>query len=164
MVVRRRLISGLCATSLAATGASAASSATGVSPCKLTTRTDVKAAFGGKVGPGRVDNSLPGAPTCHFAVTGSNLGVDGEAVVFVTPGQTPATFALARKSIPDVVTVKGVGTAAFYNPHTTSIELLKGKVVASAQGIFLSLGGPAVNAAKVKADVIKLAKSVARHL
>jgi len=62
------------------------------------------------------------------------------------------------------VTVKGIGSAAFYNLHTTSIELLKGKAVASAQGIFLSLGGPPVNAAKVKADVIKLAQSVARHL
>ncbi len=149
---------------ITAVGAAAASGAAGASPCKLTTRADVKTAFGGRVAPGKVDNSLPGAPTCHFEVTGSNLGINGEAVVFVTPGQTPATFAVARKYIPGAVTVKGVATAAFYNPHTTSIELLKGKVVASAQGIFINPGGPPVNAAKVKADVIKLAKSVARHL
>jgi len=145
-------------------GAAAAPRTTAASPCKLTTRANVKAAFGGRVGPGRVDSTLPGVPTCHFTVAHSNLGIDGAAVVFITPGQTPATFALAKKIIPGVVTVRGVGTAAFYNPHTTSIELLKGKVVASAQGIFINPGGPPVNAAKVKADVIVLAKSVARHL
>jgi hypothetical protein len=164
MLTRDRLAAGLCTASLVAAGASSAFGATSASPCKLTSRAEVKTAFGGKVGPGRVDNSLPGAPTCHFAVTGSNLGRNGEAVVFVTAGQTPATFALAKKVIPGVVTVKGVASAAFYNPHTTSIELLQGKIVASAQGIFLNPGGPPVNAARVKADVIKLAKSVARHL
>jgi hypothetical protein len=164
MVTRMRLAAGLCAAAMIAAGTSVALGAQAVSPCTLTSRADVKTAFGGRVGPGRVDNVLPGAPTCHFAVTGSNLGPNGEAVVFVTPGQTPATFALAKKVIPGVVTVKGVGSAAFSNPHTTSVELLKGKVVASAQGIFLNPGGPPVNAAKVKADVIKLAKSVARRL
>jgi len=162
MITRARFGLALFA-ALLVIGGSVASSATTVSPCKLTTRADVRAAFGGHVGAGKVDNTLPGG-TCHFAVAGSNLGIDGEAVVFVTPGQTPATFALARKVIPGVVTVKGVGIAAFYNPRTTAIELLKGKTVASAQGIFINPGGRAVNAARVKADVVKLAKSVARHL
>jgi hypothetical protein len=164
MLTRTRLAVALLAALTVGAGASAAPRTTAASPCKLTTRADVKAAFGGRVGPGRVDNTLPGAPTCHFAVSHSNLGIDGTAVVFITPGQTPATFALAKKILPGVVTVRGVGTAAFYNPHTTSIELLKGKVVASAQGIFINPGGPPANAAKVKADVIVLAKSVARHL
>lgn len=164
MAMRTSLAAGTCAFLIVVAGASAAWSATGVSPCNLVTRAEVKAAFGGKVGPGRVDTTLPGAPTCHFAVTASNLGMTGSAIVFVTPGQTPATFALAKKVVPDVVTVKGVGTAAFYNPHTTSVELLKGRVVANAQGVFLNPGGPPVNAARVKADVIAMAKSVARHL
>jgi hypothetical protein len=164
MISRTPFAAMLSAAAIATTGAAAGPAATGTTPCKLTTRADVKAAFGGKVGPGRVDNSLPGAPTCHFAVAGSNLGLNGEAVVFVTPGQTPATFALAKKVIPGVSAVNGVGNGAFYNPRTTSIELLEGKVVASAQAIFLNPGGPAVNATRVKADVIKLAKSVARHL
>src|SRR5262249_45197143 len=140
MITRARLGLALFAT-LLVIGGSVARSATTVSPCKLTTRADVKAAFGGRVGSGKGDNSLPGAATCHFEVAGSNLGIDGEAVVFITPGQTPATFALARKTIPGVVTVKGIGSAAFYNPRTTSIELLKGKTVASAQGIFINPGG-----------------------
>ncbi|HEX3056425.1 MAG TPA: hypothetical protein VHP82_09830 [Gaiellaceae bacterium] len=137
----------------------AANAAAPASPCKLATTAQVKAAFGGTVGAGKVDTSLPSAPTCHFKVTHSNLGRSGEAVVFVTPGQSAATFKLAKKYVPGAVTVPGVGTAAFYNPHTTSIELLKGNAVASAQGIFLG-----ADAAKVKADVIVLAKAVAKNL
>lgn len=154
MLVR---VGGLIAALLCVAGA--ANAATPTSPCKLVTTAEVKAAFGGTVGAGRVDTSLPSAPTCHFKVTHSNLGLSGEAVVFITPGQSAATFKIAKKYIPGAVTVTGVGTAAFYNPHTTSIELLEGSTVASAQGIFLG-----ANAAKVKADVILLAKAVAKHL
>jgi type IV secretory pathway protease TraF len=154
MVVR---VVGLVVVLLCVGGA--ASAAAPASPCKLATAAQVKAAFGGTVGAGKVDTSLPSAPTCHFKVTHSNLGTSGEAVVFVTPGQSAATFKLAKKYVPGAVTVPGVGTAAFYNPHTTSIELLKGNAVASAQGIFLG-----ANAAKVKADVIVLAKAVAKNL
>jgi hypothetical protein len=143
--------------------AGSASAAT-PSPCKLVTVAQVKAAFGGVVSAGKVDNSLPGAPVCKFQVKHSNLGIDGEADVFITPGQSAATYKIARKSIPGAVTVTGVATAAFYNPHTTSIELLKGNVVASAQAVFVNFGGPSVNAAKIKADVIVLAKAVAKHI
>jgi len=134
------------------------------SPCRLATTAEVKAAFGGTVGAGKIDASIPGAPTCHFSVRHSNLGLSGTAVVFITPGQSAATFKLARKFVPGAASVSGVGTAAFYNPHTTSVELLKGNTVATAQGVFLSLGGPSPSAAKVKADVIVLAKAVAKHL
>jgi hypothetical protein len=141
-----------------------ASAANGQSPCKLATATEVKAAFGGTIGAGKLDNTIPGAPTCRYNIKGSNLGRSGTAVVFVTPGQTAATFALAKKVVPGVISVSGVGNGAFYNPNTTSVEFIKGATVANAQGIFLSLGGPSVNAAKVKADVIALAKSVAKHV
>jgi hypothetical protein len=126
------------------------------SPCKLATVAQVRAAFGGTVSPGKVD---PTVGACHFKVAHSNLGVSGEAIVFTTPGQSAATYKVAKKYVPGAVTVKGVGTAAFYNPHTTSVELLKGNTVASAQGVFFG-----ANAAKVKADVIALAKAVATHI
>jgi len=133
------------------------------SPCALVRAAEVRAAFGGTVGAGRVDNSLPGAPTCHFAVKKSNLGIDGEAIVFITPGQSAAMFKIAKKEVPGAVAVPGVGNAAFYNPHTSAIELLEGNTVANAQGVFLNPGGPQPNAAKLKADVIVLAKAVAKR-
>src|SRR2546428_8358735 len=74
-------------------------------PCGLAAPVEVKAAFGGKVGAGTVDTSIPGAPVCRYGVKASNLGRSGTAVVFVTPGQTPATFALAKKLVPGAVPV-----------------------------------------------------------
>jgi type IV secretory pathway protease TraF len=133
------------------------------SPCALATVAQVKAAFGGTVSAGKVDNST-GFPVCKFHVKHSNLGISGDAIVFITPGQSAATFKIAKKEVPGAVTVAGVGTGAFYNPHTTAIELIKGNTVASAQGVFVNFGGPAVNAAKIKADVIVLAKAVAKSL
>jgi hypothetical protein len=134
------------------------------SPCKLATSAQVKAAFGGTVGAGKVDNSIPGAPTCHYAIKGSNLGQSGSAVVFVTPGQTATTFALAKKEVSGTVSLPGVGNGAFYNPNTMAVELIKGTTVANAQALFFNPGGPQVSAAKVKADTIALAKSVAKNL
>jgi hypothetical protein len=133
------------------------------SPCSLVTTAQVKAAFGGTVGAGKLDTST-GVPACHFQVKHSNLGVNGEAVVFITPGQTPATFKIAKKEVPGAVAVSGIGNGAFYDGHTGSIEMLKGNTVASAQGIFLSSSGPPITGAKIKADVIILAKAVAKHL
>jgi hypothetical protein len=124
----------------------------------------VKAAFGGTVEAGKIDNSLPGAPTCQYEVKHSNLGMSGTAVVFFTPGQTAQTFKLARKIVPDAVSVPGIATAAFYNPHTAAIELLKGDTVATAQAVFLDPGHREPNAMKIKADVILLAKTVAKHV
>ncbi|HEY2072813.1 MAG TPA: hypothetical protein VGG88_04485 [Gaiellaceae bacterium] len=133
------------------------------SPCKLVTTAQVKAAFGGTVAAGKLDTAT-GVPACHFAVKHSNLGVSGEAIVFVTPGQTAATFKLAKKYVPGAVTVSGIGNGAFYDAHTGSIELLKGSTVASAQGVFLDSNAHPITSAKMKADVIVLAKAVAKHI
>src|SRR2546428_1633296 len=70
------------------------------SPCRLAAPAEVKAAFGGKVGAGTVDTSIPGAPVCRYGVNASNLGLSGTAVVFGTPGQTPAPSPLAKKPGP----------------------------------------------------------------
>jgi hypothetical protein len=162
--VKLRLASLAAAALVAATIAPAGLAAKSPSPCKLATKAQVKAAFGGSVGGGKVDNSIPGAPTCRYSVKKSNLGISGTAVLFITPGQTAATFAVAKKFVPGTVSVPGVGDGAFYNPQTTSVELLKGATVASAQAIFLNPGGPRVSAVKIKADVIALAKAVAANL
>lgn len=141
----------------------AANAAAPPSPCKLATTAQVKAAFGGTVGAGKVDSSI-GVPSCHFAVKHSNLGVSGEAVISVTPGQSAATFKLAKKEVPGAVAVSGIGNGAFYVANTGSIELLKGNMVASAQGVFLDADAHPITSAKMKADVIVLAKAVAKHL
>ena len=164
MAPRSGLLPTTVLVAAALVGPSAAAAANGQSPCTLATQAEVKAAFGGTVGAGKLDNSIPGAPTCHFSIKGSNLGMSGSAVVFITPGRTKATFALAKKIAPGAVSISGIGNGAFYNPYTTAIELIKGTTVATAQAIFTNPGGPQVSAVKVKAGVTVLAKSVAKHL
>ncbi|MBV8065794.1 MAG: hypothetical protein JOY73_09740 [Actinobacteria bacterium] len=132
------------------------------SPCSLATTAQVKAAFGGTVSAGKVDNST-GVPACHFKVTHSNLGVSGEAIVFITPGQSAATFKIAKKEVPGAISVSGIANGAFYVANTDSIELLKGSTVASAQGVFLDSDAHPIINAKSKADVIVLAKIVAKN-
>jgi hypothetical protein len=136
----------------------------GRDPCSLTTPAAITAAFGGTVAAGVVDTSMADH-TCKFAVTGSNLGMDGDVVVFLSSGQTRNTFNIAKTSIPETVAVAGIGDDAFYNPHTTSIEFIKGATtVASVQGVFVAFGGPPVDPAKVKADTVALATAVAAGL
>jgi hypothetical protein len=150
------MLAGLIA-ALALTAAAPAS------PCTLATTAQVKAAFGGTVAAGKVDNSI-GVPSCHFAVKHSNLGASGEAIVFITPGQSAATFKLAKKEVPGAVNVAGIGNGAFYAANTGSIEMLKGNTVANAQGVFLDANAHPITTAKMKADVIALAKAVVKHL
>ena len=133
------------------------------SPCSLATVAQVKAAFGGAVSAGKVNTST-GVPACHFKVKHSNLGASGEAIVFVTPGQSAATFRLAKKEVPGAVNVPGIGNGAFYSANTGSIELLKGQTVANAQGVFLDADAHPITTAKMKADVVVLAKAVAKNI
>jgi len=133
-------------------------------PCSLTTPQAVAAAFGGTVATGTVDSSAVPDPTCNFAVTRSNLGPDGLVVVFLSPEQTADTFKTARGALRDAVPAPGVGDDAFYNPRSTSVELLKGSTVGTVQAVFGRFGGPPVDPARVQADTVALARAVAAGL
>lgn len=133
------------------------------SPCGLATVAQVKAAFGGTVSAGKIDNSL-GVPSCHFKVKHSNVGASGEVVLFITPGQTPTTFKIAKKEVPGAVSVPGIGNGAFYVANTGSIEMIKGNTVANVQGVFLDADAHPITSAKLKADVTALSKVVVKHL
>ena len=64
-------------------------------------------------------------------------------------------------TILDLAATLGIDLLILGTPHRHAmVRLLKGNVVASAQGIFY----PSPNAVKIKADVIALAKAVAKHL
>lgn len=143
--------------------AGSAQAAAPASPCSLATVAQVKAAFGGTVAAGKLDTST-GVPACHFKVKHSNLGASGEAIVFITPGQSAASFKVAKKAVPGAVPVTGIGNGAFYVANTGSIEMLKGNTVANVQGVFLDNDAHPITTAKMKADVIVLAKVVLKHL
>jgi hypothetical protein len=151
----------LVATALLFAGSAHAGSP--ASPCSLATVAQVKAAFGGTVSTGKLDMST-GVPACRFKVKHANVGASGEAILFLTPGQSAATFKIAKKEVPGAVSVSGIGNGAFYVASTGSIELLKGNTVANVQGVFLDDDAHPITTAKMKADVTALAKTVVKHL
>jgi Protein of unknown function (DUF3558) len=130
-------------------------------PCALTTPSAVAAAFGGTVASGKVVPDVVGK-ACWYQVTGSNLGVSGHILVTPLASLDAQTFAEAKK-LPGETDVPGVGDDAIYLAATTTMEILKGDTVIDAQPLFSS-GGQPVSGAKVKADTIALARSIAASL
>ena len=138
-------------------GLAASAKADTANPCALTTSSAVAAAFGGTVASGKVVPFAAGK-ACWYQVTASNLGVSGHIMVTPLTSQNAQTFAVAKK-LPGEVDIAGVGDDAIYLAATTTMEILKGDTVVNAQPLFIS-GGP-VRGAKVKADTIALARSIA---
>ncbi len=133
--------------------------ATTPSPCSVAKPAEVRAAFDGTVGAGVVDHSLPLQPTCRFLIKGSTFGARGGVAVSFALGESVTSFKVARNEIKGSSVIRGVGDYAFYDPGTTTVELLKGKTVAEVQGIF-----PGANAVKLKAALTALARAVAKHM
>jgi hypothetical protein len=145
----------------ATTAPPASAQADVANPCVLTTPSAVAAAFGGTVATGKVVPDVVGQ-ACWYQVTASNLGVSGHILVTPLTSLDAQTFASAKK-LPGEVNVPGVGDGAIYLPATTTMEILKGDRVVNAQPLFSS-GGQPVTGAKVKADTIALARSIAASL
>ena len=144
------------------TTAPPASAKAGVAnPCTLATPAAVAAAFGGTVAKGKVF-PLAAGKGCWYQVTASNLGVSGHILVTPMTSQNAQTFTVTKK-LPGEVDIPGVGDDAIYLAGLTAIEILKGDTVVNAQPLFTS-GGLPVRGAKVKADTIALARSIAASM
>ena len=133
-------------------------------PCALSNVTDVLAAFGGKVAAGQTGSDPSTATQCTFAVTGSNLGGDGEAVVYFATVQSRSSFDAAKAGLPGAVDVPGVGDAAFYLPATAALQIAKGDTIFSVQAVFGVGAATKPDPSKIQADVVALGKSVAAGL
>jgi Protein of unknown function (DUF3558) len=145
----------------ATTAPPASAQADVANPCALTTPSAVAAAFGGTVAAGKVVPDVVGK-ACWYQVTASNLGVSGHILITPLASLDAQTFAEAKK-LPGEVDVPGVGDDAIYLAATATMEILKGNTVVNAQPLFSS-GGQPVSGAKVKADTIALARSIAASL
>ena len=107
-----------------------------------------------------------GNPACTFSVKGSNLRVDGVVQVahmVIWKAQNYRTAQDTGLSSGDVV-VPGVGDEAYYDPSSTGIVFHKGDTVYFVLAQFKAPVGVVLDAARMKADVIALAKAVAATL
>ncbi len=104
-----------------------------------------------------------GNPACTYSVRGSNLGADGVvqiAHMVIWKARNYQTAKDTGLTTGDVV-VAGVGDDAYYDPNNTGIVFHKGDTVYFVLAQFKAPIGVVLDAAKMKADVIALGKTVA---
>lgn len=107
-----------------------------------------------------------GNPACTYSVKASNLGVDGAVQIAHMAIWKAPNYEVAKATgltSGDVV-VPGVGDDAYYDPNNTGIVFHKGDTVYFVLAQFKAPVGVVLDAAKMKADVVALAKAVAGTL
>ncbi len=147
------------------TSTAAPSLSAGSDLCAVVPSSTVTAAFGGSVTSAQPVVFL-GNPSCIYAVKASNLGADGGIQVADMVIWKAQNYQVAKQtglSGGDVV-VTGVGDDAYYDPTTTGLVFRKGDTVYFVLAKFKAPVGVVLDAAKVKADVVALAKTVAGRL
>jgi hypothetical protein len=145
-----------------ATPTATATSTPGSDVCAKVPTSTVTASFGGSATVAQAGPFL-GNPACTYSVKGSNLGVDGVvqiAHMVIWKAQNYQVAKATGLTSGDVV-VTGVGDDAYYDPNNTGIVFHKGDTVYFVLAQFKAPVGVVLDAAKMKADVIALAKTVA---
>jgi hypothetical protein len=140
-----------------------APTARGAGKCKITSTSDVAAAYRGKVTSESAATSGIGNPQCQFALSTSNAGVPGTVTITMNAPQSPATFARARQQARGA-TVSGAGDAAFYVASSATLEFRKGRTVATIRADLRVPGRPAPLPSRVRSDSVALARAVAADL
>jgi hypothetical protein len=138
------------------------STPSGSDVCANVPTSTVTASFGGSATVAQAGPFL-GNPACTYSVKGSNLGVDGVVQIAHMAIWKAQNYQVAKATgltSGDVV-VTGVGDDAYYDPNNTGIVFHKGDTVYFVLAQFKAPVGVVLDAAKMKADVIALAKTVA---
>ena len=107
-----------------------------------------------------------GNPSCTYSVKGSHLGADGGIQVADMVIWKAQNYQVAKQTglTGGDVDVTGVGDDAYYDPTTTGLVFHKGDTVYFVLAQFKAPVGVVLDAAKMKADVVALARSVAGTL
>lgn len=131
-------------------------------PCTLVTTAMVNTAFGAKASAPQPGDFL-GNPVCNFAVTGTSVGADLGLQVLVLVAYDRARFDSVRAGAPGDADVPGVGDAAFYDPKTAAVTLVKGGTVILI-GAQRPPSGPTPDPAALENAVVAVAKAAASAL
>src|SRR6266852_310749 len=120
----------------------------------------VRAGKAGPPGPQVRGRSHADRPRCLRV----NLGVDGTVQVIHLTTYDAAKYESAKKDAltrSGVVAVTGIGDDAFYDPGVTSAAVHKGDTVYFVGALFHAKPGGVLDAAKIKAEDLAMAKAVA---
>ena len=151
--------------SSAVTSTAVPSLSAGSDLCAVVPSSTVTASFGGSVTAAQPAAFL-GNPSCTYSVKASNLGVDGGIQVADMVIWKAQNYQVAKQTglTGGDVDVTGVGDDAYYDPTSTGLVFHKGDTVYFVLAAFKAPVGVVLDAARMKADVVALAKTIAGSL
>lgn len=133
-------------------------------PCQLASSDAVRESFSAGTVTYVARTSPTGKPLCVFTVRESNIGgATGTVSMTLDAGSSAKAFAAARRQVAGATPLPGVGDVAIYVNATGTVEFLKGHSAVVVQATF-SLGAGTQYAARIRTDVVGLAKVVAAQL
>lgn len=137
---------------------------TNTDPCKITTGSTVGKAFGAKITNETAGRSGTGAYLCQFSLTKTNAGPGGTVQMSQVSPESAATFAKVRAGIAGAEKVSSVGDAAFYVPHTHTLQLRRGHTVVVISASLRAPLAPTASASKTRADLVALGRQIADQI
>ena len=135
-------------------------------PCTLLKRGEIKRVFtqsAGKPTKGTVGG--PVAASCVWKLAQTAQKPSGSVSTFVQTVGAEIAFDTDRKTL-QTSSVRGLGTA-FYQATGAAggvVWVLKDSSLLTVQGVFFSVGGPSVDAAALKRELVTLAKVARKRL
>jgi hypothetical protein len=167
-VHRRRLAAVLVAIVVGGLGAvvPAVDAGAATNPCTLLKRGEIKRVFSqvtGKATKGTVGG--PVAASCVWKMEATAQKPSGSVSTFVQTVGAKIAFVTDRKTL-QTSSVRGLGKA-FYQATGSAggvVWVLKGDSLLTVQGVFFSIGGPTVDAATLKSELVALAKVARKRL
>jgi hypothetical protein len=135
-------------------------------PCTLLKRGEIRRVFeqsAGKSTKGTVGG--PVAASCVWKLSETMQKPSGSVSTFVQTVGAKIAFDTDRKTL-ETSSVRGLGKA-FYQATGAAggvVWMLKGNALLTVQGVFFSVGGPSVDAAALKHELVALAKVARKRL
>jgi hypothetical protein len=133
-------------------------------PCAIAAGTAVAAAYGGTIARSSSATSGTGNVLCQFMMTKSNIGVGGVVFLTMNHAASASSFRDVKSSTSDAQPITGLADDAFYVAKTGVVQFIKGKTLVIVQATLKAPTGPQPNPARLKADSLSLAHSIANQL
>jgi hypothetical protein len=152
----------LAAATVAGLGVSPAAAAT-TDACKVLKRSEIRAAFGGSVDPGKQGLRTPVSSQCQYRVSADGDRPEGTVIVHLTTKGGQAAYDGLRKRSNTYEPIDGVPQAlSAQKLHV--VKLLKGKVLLGVQGTFVATDPLPIHFSDVQAQLTALAQQGAARV
>jgi hypothetical protein len=126
-------------------------------PCRVVTRDEIQAAFGGAVSVGRSVFGTPESEQCEFLVAAAGDRPGGTVIVHLTTRGARAAYRKLQKAEKANAPVDGLPNA-LYGGRRHDVNLLQGGVLLGVQGNFLVTDPLPLHHYDDKAQLVDLAR------